>query len=101
LRICLLDSNPILQIDAIFRVNWRGAFACVRALRNLLTDGDGGLVVNFTSTAGAFGIGGNVAYCASKAAPHIMTVSLAWALAPQIRVMSVAPALVEGECAQQ
>ena len=70
-------------------------------LKGLLADGDGGLVVNITSTAGVFGMGSNVAYCASKAALHMMTVSLARALAPKIRVMSVAPALVEGRYADQ
>ena len=30
-------------IDRIFRVNWRGAFASIRALKSLLMAGDGGL----------------------------------------------------------
>lgn len=84
-------------IDAIFRVNWRGAFAGVRAFKDLLAGDDGGLVVNISSIGGISGIGSNVAYCASKAAMHTMTLSLARALAPQIRVMSVCPALVEGK----
>jgi 3-oxoacyl-[acyl-carrier protein] reductase len=84
-------------IDAIFRVNWRGAFACVRAFKDLLADDDGGLVVNISSIGGISGIGSNVAYCASKAAMHTMTLSLARALAPHIRVMSICPALVEGK----
>jgi 3-oxoacyl-[acyl-carrier protein] reductase len=96
-----LDALDDELIDTIFRVNWRGPFACIRALRELLADGDGGLVVNITSIAGIFGMGSNVAYCASKAALHMMTVSLARALAPEIRVMSVAPALVEGKYADQ
>ncbi len=96
-----LDALDDELIDAIFRVNWRGAFACIRALKELLAGGDGGLVINISSTAGAFGIGSNVAYCASKAALDMMTVSLARALAPQIRVMSVAPALVEGKYVDQ
>jgi 3-oxoacyl-[acyl-carrier protein] reductase len=88
-------------IDEIFCVNWRGAFACVRAFKDLLAAGDGGLVVNISSIAGISGIGSNVAYCASKAALNTMTISLARALAPQIRVMAIAPALVEGEYARK
>jgi 3-oxoacyl-[acyl-carrier protein] reductase len=42
-----------------------------------------------------------VAYCASKAALHTMTLSLARALAPAIRVVSVAPAVVEGKYAEK
>ena len=48
--------------------------------------------------AGAnIGIGSNVMYCASKAALDNMTKSLARALAPKIRVVSVSPALVDTE----
>ena len=54
-----------------------------------------GLVVNISSVAATTGIGSNVAYCASKAALNAMTVSLARALAPAIRVVSVSPGVVE------
>ena len=82
-------------IDEIFRTNWRGPFATIRALQPLLAHGDGGVVINISSIAGVSGIGSNVAYCASKAALSLMTVSLARALAPAIRVVSVAPGLVD------
>jgi len=88
-------------IDAIFHVNWRGAFASIRALKDLLANGDGGLVVNISSIAGTSGIGSNVAYCASKAALNVMTISLARALAPAIRVVSIAPGLVMGKYAEK
>ncbi|MBC7811386.1 MAG: SDR family oxidoreductase [Burkholderiales bacterium] len=92
-----LDALDDDLIDTIFRVNWRGAFACVRAFKDLLSNGDGGLVVNISSVAGVTGMGSNVAYCASKAALDSMTRSLARALAPRIRVVSVSPGFVEGE----
>lgn len=96
-----LDGLDDDLIDQIFRVNWRGAFACVRAFLALLAGGDGGLVVNISSIAGTTGNGSNVAYCASKAAMNAMTVSLARALAPRIRVVAVAPGLVDGAYAQK
>ena len=92
-----LDALDDELIDDIFRVNWRGAFAGVRAFRNLLKDGDGGLVINVSSIAGVTAMGSNVAYCASKAALDSMTRSLARALAPEIRVVSVSPGLVDTE----
>ena len=55
-------------IDDIFRVNWRGPFAAVRAFRNLLAAHGDGLVINISSIAGVTAMGSNVAYCASKAA---------------------------------
>ena len=82
-------------IDEIFRTNWRGPFATIRALGPLLSNRDGGLVVNISSIAAVSGIGSNVAYCASKAALNTMTLSLARALAPAVRVVSISPGLVD------
>jgi 3-oxoacyl-[acyl-carrier protein] reductase len=96
-----LDGLDDDLIDHIFRVNWRGAFACIRAFKDLLASGEGGTVVNISSIAGLSGVGSNVAYCASKAALNSMTRSLGRALAPQIRVMAIAPGLVEGKYAQK
>ena len=81
-------------IDEVFRTNWRGPFATIRALRPLL-ERNSGVVVNISSIAAMSGIGSNVAYCASKAALNTMTVSLARALAPAIRVLSICPGLVD------
>ena len=92
-----LDALDDELIDHIFRVNWRGAFAAVRAFRPLLKATGSALVVNISSIAGVTGMGSNVAYCASKAALDCMTKSLARALAPEIRVVSVSPGLVDTE----
>lgn len=96
-----LDGLTDDIIDEIFRVNWRGAFAMIRAFHPLLVAGEGGLVVNISSIAGVTAVGSNVAYCASKAAMNNMTMSLARALAPQIRVVSVSPGWVMGEYARR
>jgi 3-oxoacyl-[acyl-carrier protein] reductase len=91
-----LDALDDDLIDRIFQTNWRGAFACIRACKDLLIAGDGGVVINVSSIAGRTGMGSNVAYCASKAALDSMTRSLGRALAPEIRVVSVSPGLVDG-----
>ncbi len=90
-----LDGLDDELIDRIFRVNLRGPFACVRAFRPLLGAGEDGVVVNISSEAGATGQGSNVAYAASKAGLNAMTISLARALAPKIRVVAVAPGFVD------
>ena len=95
-----LDSLDDELIDDILATNVRGAFATVRAFRPLLDKSllpGGGVVVNLSSAAGKIGIGSNVMYCASKAAMDNMTKSLARALAPKIRVVSVSPGLVDTE----
>ena len=81
--------------DSVLQTNVRGAFATVRAFRRLLAADDGGLIVNISSLAAKMANGSNIAYCASKAAMDNMTMSLARALAPEIRVVSVAPGLVD------
>lgn len=94
-----LDGLSDEWIDKIMQTNFRGGFAMVRAMKDLLmmSEETTALVVNISSIAGIFGIGSNVAYCASKAAVDSMTRSLARALAPKIRVVSVSPGFVEGE----
>lgn len=90
-----LDALDDALIDAILTTNVRGAIACTRALRELLARGGNGLIVNISSIAARTGVGSNIAYCASKAALDNLTLSLARALAPAIRVVSVAPGLVD------
>jgi 3-oxoacyl-[acyl-carrier protein] reductase len=87
-------------IDEILSTNVRGAFAALRALADLLTASTlpgGGVVVNISSIAARTAMGSNIMYCASKAAVDNMTQSLARALAPRVRVLSVSPGLVGTE----
>ena len=94
-----LDALTDEWIDKIMQTNFRGSFAMCRAMKDLLMKSaeKTALIVNISSIAGIYGIGSNVAYCASKAAIDSMTRSLARALAPKIRVVSVSPGFVEGE----
>ncbi len=92
-----LDGLTDEWIDRIFETNVRGSFAMIRACKALLLKSKEALVVNISSVAAISGIGSNVAYCASKAAIDSITRSLARALAPNIRVVSVSPGWVLGE----
>jgi 3-oxoacyl-[acyl-carrier protein] reductase len=93
-----LDALDDDLIDAILATNVKGAFAAVRALLPLLrlsTQPGGGVVINISSIAARTAMGSNVVYCASKAALDNMTQSLARALAPAVRVISVSPGLAD------
>jgi 3-oxoacyl-[acyl-carrier protein] reductase len=81
--------------EFVLAVNLRGPFATVRACEPLLRASGRGLVVNVGSVSGVRGGGSNIAYAAAKAGLHAMTMSLARALAPAIRVVAVAPSLME------
>lgn len=80
----------------LYSVNVIGAFQMIRACRTLLESADrAGAVVNTASIAGVTGIGSSVPYAASKGALNTMTLSLARALAPKIRVNAVCPGFID------
>lgn len=89
-----LDALTDDFIDDMFKVNWRGQFAAIRAFAPMLKASGDGLIVNVSSIAGLSGVGSNLAYAAIKAGIDTMTKSLARALAPSVRVMSVSPGVV-------
>jgi 3-oxoacyl-[acyl-carrier protein] reductase len=95
-----LDGLDDALIDEILTTNVRGSFAAVRALLPLLRESTrpgGAVVINISSIAARTAMGSNIMYCASKAALDNMTQSLARALAPAVRVISVSPGLVDTE----
>jgi len=95
-----LDGLDDTLIDNILSTNVRGPFATVRALRALLEKSKlpgGAVILNISSIAALTAMGSNVMYCASKAAVDNMTKSLARALAPRIRVVSIAPGVVDND----
>jgi 3-oxoacyl-[acyl-carrier protein] reductase len=79
----------------IFGVNLIGPYQMIRAVAPAMRGRGAGAVVNVSSVAGVMGVGSSVAYAASKGALNTMTLSLARALAPEIRVNAVCPGFVE------
>lgn len=86
----VLDTETFQRIYA---VNTIGAFQMVRACAAHLKACQGS-IVNVSSVAGALGIGSSVPYIASKGAINSLTLYLARALAPEVRVNAVCPGLV-------
>jgi len=89
-----LDAEDFL---ATCRVNVVGAFQMARALAPLLRGRPGAAIVNVSSMASVMGTGSSMAYAASKGALNTLTLALARALAPGIRVNAVLPGMVDGE----
>jgi 3-oxoacyl-[acyl-carrier protein] reductase len=79
----------------IFDTNVRGTFYCARAATPALRADGGGVIINVSSIAGVYAMGSSIPYCASKAAINNLTVTLARALAPEIRVNAVAPGFID------
>ena len=95
-----MDELSAEDFQRIYGVNVVGPYQMTRAARALLEAGSkaSGLpsaVVNISSVAGIGGNGSSVAYAASKGALNTMTMSLARALAPLIRVNTVCPGYID------
>lgn len=83
----------------IYAVNVVGAYLVLQATKPLLLaahaqSGRASAVLNTSSIAGVQGIGSSVAYAASKGALNTMTLSLARALGPAIRVNALCPGFI-------
>jgi NAD(P)-dependent dehydrogenase (short-subunit alcohol dehydrogenase family) len=72
-----------------------GPFQMIRACRGLLEAAERSSVLMTSSIAGITGGGSSVAYAATKGALNTMTLSLARALAPKIRVNAICPGFID------
>jgi 3-oxoacyl-[acyl-carrier protein] reductase len=95
-----MDGLSAEDFQRIFGVNTIGPFQMVRAARALLeagakASGRASTVVNVSSVAGISGVGSSIAYAASKGALNTITLSMARALAPLIRVNTVCPGYID------
>lgn len=78
----------------ILEVNLLGAWSAITAAVPHLRETNG-QVINVTSTSGSRPSGSSIPYAVSKAAVNHMTLLLAKALGPAIRVNAVAPGMVD------
>ena len=94
-----LDALSKKDFMDIYAVNVAGPFLVMQACKSLLVKayeqtGMAASVVNISSIAGVQGVGSSVAYAASKGAFNTMTLSLARALGPAIRVNAMCPGFI-------
>jgi 3-oxoacyl-[acyl-carrier protein] reductase len=89
-----LDALDDAFMDRMLIANVRGPFSVIRALTPLLRASGDGVIVNVSSISGFTGSGSSIAYCAAKGALDTMSLALARALGPEIRVLCVSPAAV-------
>lgn len=83
------------QWDAIMNVNLKSHFLCAQAAARLIKRGGKGSIVNLSSLGGLLPWPAYTHYCVSKAGVIMLTRCLARALAPEIRVNSVAPGTIQ------
>jgi glucose 1-dehydrogenase len=96
----LTRAKPALELtaedfDAIFSVDVRAAFLASQAAARAM--GESGVIVNITSVHEQVPRPGFALYAPAKAALGMLTRSLAVELAPQVRVVAVAPGAIATE----
>ena len=90
-----LDGLDAAEFHRVYGVNVIGAFQMARALMPMLQRQPGAAIVNVSSIASMMGFGSSLAYMASKGALNAMTIGMARAFGPAVRVNAIAPGLVE------
>lgn len=90
-----LDALTKEDFLHLYAVNTVGPFQMIRACRGLLEAAAKPSVLMTSSIAAVTGVGSSVAYAASKGALNTMTLSLARALAPKIRVNAICPGFID------
>ena len=90
-----LEGLSSEDFQRVLSVNVVGAFQMARAATPAMQAQGKGAIVNISSGSAFSGSGSSIAYAASKAALNVMTLSLARALAPAIRVNAVCPGVMQ------
>ena len=89
-----LDKLNVEDFLNIFQVNTLGPFLMARAASKHMQHG--AAIVSVSSLSAQTGQGSSIPYVLSKAALNALTLSLARAFAPRIRVNAVMPGMIEG-----
>ncbi|MFM9864502.1 MAG: SDR family NAD(P)-dependent oxidoreductase [Micropepsaceae bacterium] len=75
--------------DKIVSLNFKGPFRLAANVAKRMADGDGGVIINISSTGALVPLPAVVPYSGAKAALNAMTVSLAREYGPKVRVNAI------------
>jgi NAD(P)-dependent dehydrogenase (short-subunit alcohol dehydrogenase family) len=77
--------------DTVVNLNFKGPFALASQVAKRMYDGDGGVIINISSSGALMPLPGVVPYSGAKAALNAMTVSFAREYGPKVRVNTLSP----------
>jgi len=80
--------------EAVIRQNLTSAFLCSKAVSVVMLEQKAGSIVNISSRESQMPSLGMAAYGAAKAGVNILTRTLAWELAPYVRVNAILPGAI-------
>lgn len=79
----------------LFATNAIGPYLIAQAFQGLLRESKIASITNVSSTAALTGISSSIAYATAKGAENSLTLALAQALSPEVRVNAVCPSFVD------
>jgi NAD(P)-dependent dehydrogenase (short-subunit alcohol dehydrogenase family) len=77
--------------DSVLNLNFKGPFRLASQIAKRMADGDGGCIINVSSTGALMPLPSVIPYGSSKAALNAMSVSMAAEYAPKVRVNTLSP----------
>jgi NAD(P)-dependent dehydrogenase (short-subunit alcohol dehydrogenase family) len=77
--------------DSVIGLNFKGPFRLAGQVAKRMSEGDGGVIINVSSSGALIPLPGTVPYGAAKAALNAMTRSLAAEFGPKVRVNVLSP----------
>ena len=80
---------PESLFDSVMNLNFKGPFRLASQIGKRMADGDGGAIINISSTGALMALPGVVPYGAAKAALNAMTVSMSREYGPKVRVNTI------------
>jgi len=86
-----IPSHEVTEamFDKIMALNFKGPFRLASQVAKRMKDGDGGVIINISSSGAFYPMPEVVAYAAAKSALNSMTMSLAREYGPKVRVNAI------------
>ena len=81
--------------DRVYEVNLKGAFLASQAIARHMVAGNGGVIINISSSTSTTGRKNAANYCSSKAGLNMLTKCMALELGPKVRVNVIGLGFVE------
>jgi NAD(P)-dependent dehydrogenase (short-subunit alcohol dehydrogenase family) len=88
---CPSHELPESLFDSVLNLNFKGPFRLASQIAHRMAQGQGGCIINISSSGALIALPQVVPYGAAKAALNAMTVSLAREYAPKVRVNTISP----------
>lgn len=88
-----MPSHEVTEklFDSVVNLNFKGPFRIASLVAHRMSEGEGGSIINVSSSGSMMPLPKTVPYGSSKAALNAMSKSLAWEYAPKVRVNTLSP----------